>query len=281
MTAEDLHKLHQVQLSMMDDVHSFCVEHNIRYYLIAGSALGAVRHGGFIPWDVDIDIAMPRSDYQRFLEQYSSLFNPRYDVLYYKNKKNINCPHALISLKGSRVEFVSGFERYGIYIDLFPLDACPDDSRLREKQMSQLQRIRQILYKKKGRKGNNFLFTLCHKLVSWALLPITVDRLNKIRDKVMTKYQSTENTAECWCSMASKYKYTKQCMPKEYYGTPKLINFEGRQYFAPERIEDHLKHLYGDYMILPPVESRKSLMDYIIYASWKDIDGKLVELKSK
>ena len=78
----------------------------------------------------------------------------------------------------------------------------------------------------------------------------------------MQMYNDTSE-AECWCSMSSQYKYSKQCMPKEIYGTPTLIEFEGRQYYAPEHYIDYLTRLYGDYMKLPTKEAQQANMDRI------------------
>ena len=87
MNQKELENLQRVQLTIMDEIHKLCVNNKLRYYLIGGSALGAIRHKGFIPWDVDIDIAMPRKDYELFITQYSKQINPKFSVIDYPNDK--------------------------------------------------------------------------------------------------------------------------------------------------------------------------------------------------
>ena len=101
MNQQELESLQRVQLTIMDEIHKLCVNNNLRYYLIGGSALGAIRHKGFIPWDVDIDIAMPRPDYELFITQYCKQINPRFSVIDYRDEKNYYPPHALVILNNS------------------------------------------------------------------------------------------------------------------------------------------------------------------------------------
>ena len=115
-----------------EDIHRVCVELGIRYYLIGGSAIGAVRHQGIIPWDIDIDIAMPRKDYEKFISEGSKLLKSDFELHDYRTDKNFGTFHALVVLKNSYIgfKFEKGSDkqnRFGIFVDILPLDQWPDD----------------------------------------------------------------------------------------------------------------------------------------------------------
>lgn len=262
MTIESLRKIALVQLNIMDEIHRVCESENIRYYMIGGTLLGAVRHKGFIPWDLDIDIGMPREDYERF-EKYCRA-NLRYPYTYLDHN-SCRCyprPHALISRLDTKVTIKHDhlnpkLMELGIYVDVFPLDNAPDDLGLREKQAKTLLRLRKfkairIPYSFSYKKWKRYAHYLVSALLSW----IPVQKINSLQQKQMKKYQN-QNT-KCICSMASQYAYKKQCMDKEIYGLPILLEFEGRKYYAPAKYKEYLTQLYGDYMQLPPVEKREA-----------------------
>ena len=103
MTDIELKAIKSIQLEMMDEIHKICVRNGITYYMIAGTLLGAVRHGGFIPWDADVDIAMPREDYERFGVLCKAELSDQYRYLDYHQVQNYVHPHALVSHKGTRL----------------------------------------------------------------------------------------------------------------------------------------------------------------------------------
>lgn len=123
-----LNKLHQDILTIMDEVDHICGENNLRYYLMCGSCLGAVRHNGFIPWDDDLDIAMPRTDFNRLLELISNkkVLGDNFYLRWVTTDKYYNHAFAKICLKGTKFQESEGLsaQNAGIFVDVFPLDSC-------------------------------------------------------------------------------------------------------------------------------------------------------------
>lgn len=265
MTQQELDRVKLVQLEIMDEIHRLCTANDITYYLICGTALGAVRHRGFIPWDVDIDIAMPREDYARFREVCMEDLHEDYHYCDYLNTKNFPRPHALVCHKKSRIHMKYDHlnpiaEDHGIYVDVFPLDNAPDDEILRAEQAKRLKQVfkfkqYRLPYSYSRKVWKRYAHYAVSGLLSWANL----QKLNHYQQELMQKYRHQQT--RCICSMASQYAYSKQCMPREIYGTPTLMAFEGRQYFGPEKYQEYLTTLYGDYMQLPPVEKRRSNLE--------------------
>lgn len=265
MTQEELRKISLVQLQIMDEVHKICESSRITYYIIGGTLLGAVRHKGFIPWDLDIDIAMPREDYERFRQVCETDLPERYAYLDYRSAPNFMRPPALVADKTTRIHIKYDHLNpkimdLGIYIDIFPLDNAPDEEALRNKQAQELLRLR----KRKNVRipysySCNAWRRRAHYLLSALHFWTNPEKLNRRQQELMQRYRHRKT--ECICSMGSQYSYQKQCMPRQIYGTPTLLEFEGRYYFAPEKYTDYLTRLYGDYMQLPPEEKRRANLE--------------------
>lgn len=271
MTQEELRQIGLVQLEIMDEVHRICTKHQITYYMIAGTLLGAVRHGGFIPWDLDIDVAMPREEYERFKEACRTDLGADFRYLDHEVIDNYMRPHALISKQGTYLRMKydhlnPAVTNLGIYLDVFPLDAAPDDPALRKKHAEDLLRLRRIKsYRLPYSYSRKAWKRYAHYAVSLLLSFVSIRTLNRRQQALMQRYRGEDSA--CLCSMASQYAYEKQCMPREIYGTPVLLNFEGRTYCAPAQYKEYLSRLYGDYMQLPPEEKRKANLE--VYAEVK------------
>jgi len=265
MTNEDLKRLQKLQLSLMCLVHKICVENDIRYYIIGGTALGAKRHGGFIPWDIDMDIAMPREDYERFKSLALGGIDDRLTYHDYSNTKNMHSPHGLVCIKGTvlkeKIATIAKKDIEGIFLDIFPLDTAPSDPKLQAKQAKAVKFTKDLDLRKtglifKGSKKEKFI----KKIIVLLLKPISYRFIGKTREKIMRKYENCDSGLIC--SMTSHYSYQKQLMPFEIYGKPTLVDFDGYQFYAPEKLHEYLTKLFGDYMVLPDEKSRTSLLNH-------------------
>lgn len=260
-----LSKLQELQLDTLKEVNRICNKFNIKYYIIAGTLIGAIRHKGFIPWDDDIDIAMMREEYDQFMNCCQGELLDRYSVQNYKT--DIDVCHALtrVCIRGTYVD-----DKYSehlrfhkeAYIDIFPLDNVPDDNRMLKRQKGKIEIIDRLIKYKAciiHRNGPLFSKYIAKKVIMLLLLPISFKSLQRNREKYMKEY-SKEDTLRV-CSTASKYGFKKQVMLRSIYGRPTLIEFEGGMYPAPQEWDTYLKQLYGNYFILPSEDKRKPTYD--------------------
>ncbi|MCQ2440626.1 MAG: LicD family protein [Clostridia bacterium] len=271
MTQQDLNKLHQAQLEIMDEIHRICLYNDIHYYIIGGTCIGAVRHKGFIPWDPDIDIGMLRNDYDRFKEICKKDLSSKFKYYDYIEKENYNRLHAIVSMKNTKLitfcDKYNKFENLGIYVDVLPLDNAPNDIKERKRHQKIIHRCKKkINIKIATVYTSNVLKKAIKKLRSFLFFGYSLTRLNEIFDKCMRKYDNVETNY--LCAMAGRYSYSKECVPKDYFGTPVLTEFEGRKYYAPAKTDEYLTHIYGDYMKIPSKEEQDlnlSLFQEVIF----------------
>lgn len=254
----DIKKVQELQLELMKKFHAFTIKHQIKYYLIAGSALGAVRHNGFIPWDDDIDVGLMREDYEKFLSL-KDYFSSDYDVVNYENSKNCDFFLTRIYIKDTFVEnktiLKTSLDKR-LYFDIFPLDNVPDDLIERNEYEQQIKGYKSKILRTDYRDyGDSFVKKVIKKVVSFALKPFRQSIIKKA-NKLMVKYKNCKT--DCVCSLCSQYSFKKQVMNKNIYGTPTLAKFEDEMFYIPEKIDEYLTTLYGkDYMQVPPVEKRR------------------------
>lgn len=253
------------QLTIMDKIHELCIKYNLKYYLIGGTALGAVRHKGFIPWDVDIDIAMPRCDYELFVYKYSKELSPAITCCNYKTTKNYFPPHATAVLENSklvlRYDEFNGIDRK-VYIDIMPLDNVPSNKFLQKFQDKFIFFIKKLKKIKDAKlfPNNSITTRVFKKLLSIPLYPISFNTLNHWMDNTM---RLAEKNTGYLCSMASHFSYKKQCFANDVYGKGTLMTFEGKEYYVPDQIDYYLTRLYGDYMKCPSKKEQEQQMDFI------------------
>ena len=266
----ELNELQGIMLKTIKRIHSFCLENQIKYYIIGGTLLGSIRHEGFIPWDDDIDIAMCRDDFEKFRSLF--LQDKSFPDLFlqdYKTDKDFGLSLMRVCIKGTYLDWPAQNHLRNCknaYIDIFPLDKVPLKEKLQKKQAARIRLINQLcnikLYKV-GESSSFFVSILKHVLhVLLKLIPIKY--LVKVRNKVMQKYDNNENLTNV-CSMQSHYSYKKQNMNYNIYGQPVLYKFEDTYLMGPQDYDAYLKQLFGDYMVLPPEDKRPNPLDtYII-----------------
>lgn len=262
--------MQDVQLKIMDKFHAICLDNNLTYYIVGGTLLGAVRHKGFIPWDADMDIAMPRKDYDLFVHQFSNELESECKCLSHENYANFTKPHAIIIMNGTKLHI--GYEKLnpefripGIYIELFPLDKIPIGKYNAKRQELTIRLINKIIYYKASLifDSNKKLIISLKKIFRIILKPISFKFLGNLLQSSMTKYNnSKKSNPDVICSMAGAYGYNKETVECTLYGTPRLMEFEGRYYFAPEQAEKFLSHYYNNYMKLPSIEEQERMYNY-------------------
>jgi lipopolysaccharide cholinephosphotransferase len=261
----ELRELQLIQLDAFKEIHDICLKHSIKYFMIGGTLLGAIRHNGFIPWDDDLDIAMFRPDYDTFIELCKSELSDKYFLQNYKTDIDYYPALTRISINNTQVndKYTKHLKCHkGTYIDVFPLDNVPDDITSRNKQKRMIASIDKIMFFKARiiyKEGPLRLKRIGKSILSFILIPIPLKWLQQKRVSFMIMFntQKTKNV----CSTASKYGYRKQVIPRDIYGEPVMINFENDMYYAPQKWEEYLKHLFGDYMKLPPKEQQVPMFE--------------------
>lgn len=258
MKPETLHQLHQVEIEILDEIVRICENNNLRYFLIGGTLLGAVRHRGFIPWDDDLDIAMPRTDYEMFEKLCKTELQEKYYVHSSETDKNYWLPFMKIrkhntAFDEARLENAD-VSMNGIWVDIFPLDNAKKlnsfGKRIRTTIIKKnLQHF--IVYKRHKRWPHPFL----SKLVFVIAKPVSIYRLRKIQDWFM----KFDNNKDCpyYINFGSKYDPIHQTILKTDYEPSYTLEFEGKIYSVPGNYQNILIRIYGsNYMQLPPKEKQ-------------------------
>lgn len=243
---------HQAALiPMLREIDRICRKYDISYQLFAGTALGAVRHGGFIPWDDDLDIVMLRPEYERFLEAAPAELDPE---IYYLQKEFSD--HWPMFFSKLRKNGTACLERYipkdpeshrGIYIDIFPCDNLSDNAVLAKCQFYMSKFVIARSLDRRGYltdSGAKKLVMLCSKV-----LPVKpMLRFVQMRGNRETKMVHT--------FFGASSRYEKSIYPREWFTSSVAKPFEGGDYPVSGDYDALLTRLYGDYMTLPPEEDR-------------------------
>lgn len=274
MTTKQLKLIQDKQLTIMDDIHHICVKNGLRYFLIGGSAIGAARHKGFIPWDVDIDIAMPREDYQAFIEVYSKQLLPHHRILHPGNTPHFRSGHAIIELRDSKVYFKEDdlnpqIVNHGLYVDILPLDHVPVKTchRNLQKRLIRVLQLFKSIFLIKNRSTDGLIKRVLKRFLIPILSRGPISTVCLLTHRVTQFYNDDPDYSEV-CSMHSHYGYDKLCMPKHLFETPVLADFCGRSYYVSSDNHQYLTRLFGDYNKLPSVEEQNAMMNVIKIVSW-------------
>lgn len=261
-----MNELQSKLLDMFSWFHEFCEQNGLRYYMIGGTMLGAYRHGGFIPWDDDIDVGMPRTDYEK-LEKLLCDGSEKRFVLETPNTASDDYYYAFSKLYDTSTTLVEN-TRYklkrGIYIDIFPLDGIGDTRESAEKNYSKVYRLHNLLLTRVSgiRKGRKWYKNLAVTVAG--LVPNFVLNNKKLLLRFVDlckKYDLDE--CEWGGNLVGAWRF-KEIMPREILGEPTLYDFEGIRAYGPEKPDEYLTSLYGDWRKLPPVEKQVTHHDYIM-----------------
>ncbi len=258
----NLNEIKNIELEILVAFDSVCREHNLRYGLSGGTLLGAIRHEGFIPWDDDIDVVMPRPDYEKLIVLSDKAFGNK--LFFSTPKTDSSTVHAygkLFDMETELIEFPKGKRlKSHVYIDIFPLDGLPADVKKNSKHRKKVRKRMLTLYaykiaKNKLNEKMNFFKRLMWRCICIinALLP--KQYLNNRINRLVNKYEF--DSSEYNGMIVGGYG-DREVMEKDVYVFDRKVVFEGKEFSAPNKTELYLERIYGDYMKLPPEEDRHS-----------------------
>ena len=245
--------MNRLQKALLDILECFikvCEEHQLTWFLVNGSALGAEKYGGFIPWDDDIDVAMPREDYEIFCQKAQNSLPPHLFLQNYKTQKEF--PLFYSKLRNSNTTFIEEGMRHldihhGIYIDIFPLDNFPDG------------KLQQLALRCKLKVLGSLQFCGYKNNMGWRKRLLRAfgyhkktDRTLARMEKLVRRYQNTKNV----CDYGDRQ--GKGLCPRAFYEQCGFASFEGLQVPVPSPIEEYLSYKYGNWRAELPKEQQIS-----------------------
>ena len=244
-------ELKKIQVNILKEVHCFCEKHGIKYYISYGTLLGAVRHKGYIPWDDDIDICMPRPDYEKFMKLFNDKENKYKFVTYELDNNFLYTFGKVMDTSTKLIEDSTNKYFLGINIDVFPIDGIDNNIKILKKQilLAKFLSIKIVKYSKKRDFFKNLILILGKVLLS--PIPTKVFIKKMIKNSKMNSYEDAKKV----CCIVFGDKADKP-VPKEYFGDGKMVFFEDQYFYAPTEYDSYLRSIYGDYMKLPPKEER-------------------------
>lgn len=256
---EELNTLHKIQIYIALEIKRVCDLHNLKYFLAFGTLLGAIRHGGFIPWDDDLDVAMPREDYEKFIKIFAKETNS--DEFYLENwdtESDYGLTFSKVKLNGTIFEensIKNTNTHKGIFVDVFPYDELPDDKSLIAKTAKRVLVLGKIYKFRLGYLPTN------PNDRKQAIQARIIGNVGKLLPKLflrtlLYKEETRYNGKGKYVTVISGSNNCRDYFLKEYLETGIEVDFDGYTFTVPKKYDEILKSIYGDYMQLPPVEKR-------------------------
>lgn len=250
-----------MNLDILSEVADFCEKNGLRYWLYYGTLIGAIRHNGYIPWDDDIDIVMPRPDYEKFLKSFNQISGSNYKVIedritpsYHYTFAKVHNPKTIIE-----TEFSDELS-FGVFIDIFPFDGVKDEKQIRKARiLKKLLSAKCFKWWSKRSLASNLGIYFFKTLLFFVPVKYLLDKIR-------------ENATQCAFSDSDIVDYiaegTKTSIPKNCLGDDVTYHvFENRKYRIPTDYDTCLRNNYGEYMKLPPVEEQ---VGHPQIAYWKE-----------
>ena len=250
---------------MMEWFHRFCIENQLTYYVLGGTMLGAARHEGFIPWDDDIDVGLPRRDYEKLAE----LMNAHSCLPYLLETPYSKAPdycYPYSKIYDTRTTLIENRRKKvvrGVFIDVFPLDGLGNNKEECKANYNPINKKYNLLLSLVGgiRKGRSLYKNIA--VIMARLIPSFIISDKKVMIDLDNICASHEYEKCTWiCNDLGAWRL-KEAMPKNIFGQPTLYPFEDISVYGPEDADAYLTHLYGDWRQLPPVEKRITHHDFV------------------
>lgn len=256
-------EIREYQMEIMDEIDAYCRKNNLRYFLVGGTLLGAIRHNGFIPWDDDIDIALPRDDYEKLVDHFVS-DSGRISVINNKKDKRYYWPHS--KAVHNDTELVESHNKYkiGVFVDIFPLDKVSGTREECIKKVNRVIKQKNILTLKHLSVSPDRSFVKNAVVLCGKVLNLMSDR--RVISKIDKLSQADREvvSAEHLCNFSGAWG-VKELVESSCFDGAEDHVFEDRMYSIPSAYDAYLSAIYGDYMTPPPVEKQVTHHSYIAY----------------
>lgn len=257
---DDLRRLQLAQLQIAVEVTDLCDRHGIRYALLGGSALGARRHRGFIPWDDDMDMGMLRDDFERFLDVARRELPDSLYVQYWLDDPHMGATFAKVR-RNNTIMLEEGSKdtggHKGISIDIFPFDNVPDGLA------ASIWKVELRFWKRLLRHQMGYTIKKLPLPLYLADLPtrlgariVSTGLAKRRMHQLMTRFR--HRPSDRVLAVGGAYDFNKDMLKASWLTDVTRQTFEDRKLYCPTAIDDYLAHMYGDFMALPPVEQRKA-----------------------
>lgn len=268
MNSQTVRDVQNKILDIMLFIDRLCRENGITYFIMGGTALGAVRHGGFIPWDDDLDIFMTPSEYAKFKAAFDKIHDGKYVIQEWRTTPDY-LEYSKVRMHGTTfIEkvFVDRKDMHqGIYVDIMILHKCP--LNLLKQKLIYLQSKYVTLYALSQR---NWVPKNKFQAIILALLKFLPNKmLTKWCYRNIYRYDNLKSNFK-WCYFITPAKFKQGIFEDFMFQNPIDINFEGHKLLASKDIKKYLAYRYGDYMKLPSEEQQKAAVHAYIYDTEKD-----------
>lgn len=255
-----LRSLQLTELDILKEFDRLCRKHHLHYYIVGGTLIGAVRHKGFIPWDDDIDVSMPRKDFKKFIKIAKEELSQEFFLQTRKTDKKCQFHYAKLRKSGTyfgEEKFEHTAFHKGIFMDIFPLDYIPRNKLMQKLIFGAFGLMSGLISSKEKSdeylfRDRNYIFAFMLRCIRFAT-PLFV--LRGFRT-LIAKFSNAISKKTLFASLSGFHGYPKEMSPEKWWGEGCDIEFEGIMVKAPDEYETLLAHMFGNYMELPPEKDR-------------------------
>lgn len=253
-----------ILVEILKEFVNICNQYNIKYFLAAGSAIGAVRHNGIIPWDDDIDVIMPRPEYNKFIKLCKTIDLGDFEILERETTPHYRFSYAKMGHKKSTlVEVETQRDVHGLTMDIFPLDGTSSNEEDAEKLYNEYKKLTTKLHKVETYFSSDYTINLLKHMKIRTIFRHIYYKLAYNRQDILNKLKCLENKYDYADSSyiinyVEYWGFQKGYFPKEWFENYKEFEFEGINVKIPYCYDQYLHKMYGNYMELPPINKRVS-----------------------
>lgn len=273
--AYDLRRLQLMQLEILKEVKRVCDIRKIKFFIMNGTCLGAVRHKGAIPWDDDIDIGMYADDFDRFVKCQKD-FDPKYFIQTIDTDPEFKTMIARVRLANTTIierEFIDCDCNQGVFIDVYPLFGYPTN-KVKAQVRSWESLLYRLLLADSAPKNHGRIARFVGNLIHFAVPKSKKCKMiNYLANKMRSESKNSKWVAFLYgmdVHLFSTIKY-----PRKMFGEPSMLTYEGNVFPGPTDWDGYLKLRYNDYMQLPPKEKQNSYHNF----EFVDLDHSYLDYK--